>query len=96
MTVTDVEMPLPKQLLRPITTGANRTMNQSEFPPKGSFSIVFTPQPRLHVAVNKGGLACGRKDCDNSYCNGEIIFRSHLKTTIYARLIMVSITQLVD
>jgi len=26
-----VEKPKPKQLLRPITTGANRAMNQSQF-----------------------------------------------------------------
>jgi len=34
--------------------------------PKGSFSIVLTLKPRLHVAVNKGGFAPGR-NCDNSY-----------------------------
>ena len=33
---------------------------------KGSFSIVLTHKPRLHVAVNKGGLARGR-NCDGSY-----------------------------
>ena len=33
---------------------------------KGSFSIVLTLKPRLHVAVNKGGFARGR-NCDNSY-----------------------------
>ena len=35
---------------------------------KGSFSIVLTNKPRLHVAVNEGGLARGR-NCNNSYCN---------------------------
>ena len=34
---------------------------------KGSFSIVLTQKPSLHVAVNKGGFARGR-NCNNSYC----------------------------
>ena len=34
---------------------------------KGSFSIVLTHKPRLHVAVNKGGFARG-SNFDNSYC----------------------------
>ena len=33
---------------------------------KGSFSIGLTHKLRLHVAVNKRGLARGR-NCDNSY-----------------------------
>ena len=33
---------------------------------KGSFSIVLTLKPRLHVAVNKGGFGRGR-NCDDNY-----------------------------
>ena len=33
---------------------------------KGSFSIVLTLKPRLHVAGNRGGFGRGR-NCDNSY-----------------------------
>ena len=33
---------------------------------KGSFFMVLTLKPHLHVAVNKGGFAYGR-NCDNTY-----------------------------
>ena len=71
---------------------------------KGLFSIVLTPKPRLHVAVNKGSLARGR-NCDNSYlvyplgwyivpCRGrpkiQNIFIMTLKVTMIDQILPIS------
>ena len=42
---------------------------------KGSFSIVLAHKPRLHVVVNKGGLARGR-NCDKSYWRASSYLQS--------------------
>ena len=46
-----VEKPKPKQLLRPITTGANSAMNQSQFLAITCNSLVAREKSRVHDAV---------------------------------------------
>ena len=59
----------------------------------GSFSIVLTHKPRLHIAVNKGGLARGR-NCDNSYCSITLkqknLLSDKVKSGIPVRFLQVS------
>ena len=46
-----VEKPKPKQLLRPITTGANSTMNQSQFLAITYNSLKAREKSRVHGAI---------------------------------------------
>ena len=55
-----------EQLLSQLSAVLTQHINDA----KGSFSIVLTPKPRLHVAVNKAGLARGR-NFDKSYRGGK-------------------------
>ena len=49
-----VEKPKPKQLLRPITTGANSAMNQSQFLAITCNSLKAREKPRAHSAIGFG------------------------------------------
>ena len=49
-----VEKPKPKQLLRPITTGADSAMNQSQFLPITCNSLELQEKSRVHGAVGFG------------------------------------------
>ena len=49
-----VEKPKPKQLLRPITTGAGGAMNQSQFLAITSNSLEVREKSRVHGAVGFG------------------------------------------
>ena len=49
-----VEKPKPKQLLRPITTGANSAMNQSQFVAISCNSLEAREKSRLHSAIGFG------------------------------------------
>ena len=49
-----VEKPKPKQLLRPITTGAGSAMNQSQFLAITSNSLKVQEKSRVHGAVGFG------------------------------------------
>ena len=49
-----VEKPKPKQLLRPITRGANNAMNQSEFLLITSNSLKEREKSRVHGAIGFG------------------------------------------
>ena len=49
-----VEKPKPKQLLRPITTGADRAMNQSQFLAITCNSLEVQEKSRVHGAVGFG------------------------------------------
>ena len=49
-----VEKPKPKQLLRPITTGANSAMNQSQFPAIICSSLKAREESRVHGAIGFG------------------------------------------
>ena len=46
-----VEKPKPKQLLRPITTGADSAMNQSEFLAITHSSLKAREKSRVHGAI---------------------------------------------
>ena len=49
-----VEKPKPKQLLRPITTGTNSAMNQSEFLAITCNSLKAREKSRVHGAIGFG------------------------------------------
>jgi len=49
-----VEKPKPKQLLRPITTGADSTMNQSQFPAITCNSLEAREKSRVHGVIGFG------------------------------------------
>ena len=49
-----VEKPKPKQLLRPITTGGNRAMNQSQFLAIICNSLKAREESRVHGAIGFG------------------------------------------
>ena len=85
-----VEKPKPKQLLRPITTGADSAMNQSQL-------LVITCNPlkareksRVHVAIGFGFTSHWLKNWRESSKpitkrnnpNHVITFDSHLKTAL--------------
>ena len=83
-----VEKPKPKQFLRPITTGANSAMNQSEF-----LAIICNlrkarEKSRVHGAIGFGFASHWLKNWRESFKpiikrsnqNHVITFYSHLKT----------------
>ena len=49
-----VEKPKPKQLLRPITTGTNSAMNQSQFLAVTCNSLKAREKSRVHGAIGFG------------------------------------------
>ena len=49
-----VEKPIPKQLLRPITTGTNSAMNQSHFLAITCNSLEAREKSRVHGAIGFG------------------------------------------
>ena len=86
-----VEKPKPKQLLRPITTGANSAMNQSQFLAITCNSLEAWEKSRVHGAVGSGFDSYWLKNwrepfkpiTKRSNRNHVITFDSHLKTTLY-------------
>ena len=78
-----VEKPKPKQLLRPITTGANSVMDQSQF-------LEAREKLRVHGAIGFGFNSHWLKNWRKSFkpitklCNRNhvITFDSHLKTAL--------------
>ena len=85
-----VEKPKPKQLLRPITTGTNSTMNQSQFLAIIRNSLEAREKSRVHGAIGFGFASHWLKNwCDSfkpitkrSNRNHVITFDGHLKTTL--------------
>ena len=85
-----VEKPKPKQLLQPITTGANSAMNQSEFLLITSNSLKGREKSRVHGAIGFGFASRWLKNWRESFkpitersnCNHIITFDSHLKTAL--------------
>ena len=87
-----VEKPKPKQLLRPITTGTNRAMNQSEFQEITCNSLEAREKSRVHGAIGFGfGFASHwLKNWRDSFKpitklgnrSHVITFDSHLKTAL--------------
>ena len=87
-----VEKPKPKQLLRPITTGANSAMNQSQFLAIISNLLKAREKSRIHGAIGFGfGFASHwlknwresfKPNIKRRIRNHVITFDSHLKTAL--------------
>ena len=85
-----VEKPIPKQLLRPITAGPNRAMNQSEFLAITFNSLEAREKSRVHGLIGFGFASHWLKNWRESFKpitrrsnrNHVIIFDSHLKTAL--------------
>ena len=88
-----VEKPKPKQLLRPITTGTNSAMNQSQFLAITCNSREAREKSRVHGAVGLGFASHWLKNWRDSLKpitkrsnrNHVITFDSHLKTALSTR-----------
>ena len=85
-----VEKPKPKQLLRPITTGTNSAMNQSQFLAITCNSLEAREKSRVHGVISFGLASHWLKNwCDSfkpitkrSNRNHVITFDGHLKTAL--------------
>ena len=92
-----VEKPIPKQLLRPITTGTNSAMNQSHFLAITCNSLEAREKSRVHDAIGFGFASNRLKNWRESFkpvtkrsnCNHEITFGSHLKTALIMELYVI-------
>ena len=88
-----VEKPIPKQLLRPITTGTNSSMDQSQFLATTCNSLEAREKSRVHGAIGFGFASHWLKNWRDSFKpitkrsnrNPLITFDSHLKTALYQR-----------
>ena len=82
--------PKPKQLLQPITTGTNSTMNQSQFLAITCNSLDAQEKSRVQGAIGFGFASHWLKNWRNSFKpmtkrtsrNHVITFGSHLKTAL--------------
>ena len=85
-----VEKPKAKQLLRPITTGANSAMNQSQFLAITSNSLEAREKSRVHGAIGFSFASHWLKNWRYSFKpiikrsnrNHVITFYSHLKIAL--------------
>jgi len=79
-----VEKPKPKQLLRPITTGAGSAMNQSQFLAITCNSLEAREKSRVHGASHwlKNWRESFKSVTERSNRNHVITFDSHLKTAL--------------
>ena len=85
-----VEKPKPKQLLRPITTGADSATNQSQFLEITCNTLKAREKSRLHGAIGFGFASHWLKNWRESFKpitkrsnrNYIITFDSHLKTAL--------------
>ena len=92
-----VEKPKPKQLLRPITTGAGSVMNQSQFLAITCNSLKAREESRVHDAIGFGFASDWLKNWRESFkpitkrSNRDhvITFDSHLKTALISELLLV-------
>ena len=88
-----VEKPKPKQLLRPITKGANSAMSQSQSLAITCNSLKGREKSRVHGAIGFGFASHWLKNWRESFkpitkCsnrNHVITLDSHLKTALSAR-----------
>ena len=86
-----VEKPKPKQLLRPITTGADSATNQSQFLEITCNTLKTREKSRVHGAIGFGFASHWLKNWRESFKpitkrsnrNHVITFDSHLKTALY-------------
>ena len=83
-----VEKSKPKQLLRPITTGAGSAMNQSQFLAITCNSLEAREKSRVHDVIGfashwlKNWRESFKPITKDSNCNHVITFDSHLKTAL--------------
>ena len=85
----------PKQLLRPITTGADSAMNQSLFLEITCNSLVAREKSRVHGAVRSGFDSHWLKNWRESFKpitkrsnrNHVITFDCHLKTALFSTVL---------
>ena len=85
-----VEKPKPKQLLRPITTGTNTSMNQSQLLAITCNSREEREKSRVHGAIGFGFASHWLKNWRDSFKpitkrsnrNHVITFDNHLKTAL--------------
>ena len=85
-----VEKPKPKQLLRPMTTGADSAMNQSQFLVITCNSLKAREKSRVHGGIGFGFASHWLKNWRDSFKpitkrsnrNHVITFDSHLKTAL--------------
>ena len=85
-----VEKPKPKQLLRPIPTGTNSSMSQSQFLAITCNSLEAREKSRVHRAIGFGFASHWLKNWRDSFKpitkrskrNHVITFDSHLKTAL--------------
>ena len=90
-----VEKPKPKQLLRPITTGLDSMMNQSQFLAITCNSLKAWEKSGVHGAIGFGFASHWLKNWRESFKpitkrsnrNHVITFDSHLKTALLKCLI---------
>ena len=88
-----VEKPKPKQLLRPITTGADSATNQSQFLEITCNTLKAREKSHAHGAIGfashwlKNWRESFKPITKRSNCNFIITFDSHLKTALIARTI---------
>ena len=88
-----VEKPKPKQLLRPITTGAGSAMNQSQYLAIRCNSLEAREKSRVHGAIGFGFASHWLKNWRESFKpitkrskrNHVITFDSHLKTALQCK-----------
>ena len=93
-----VEKPKPKQLLRPITTGAGSAMNQSQFLAITCNSLKAREKSHVRGAIGFGFDSHWLKNWRESFKpitkrsnhNHVITLDSHLKTALYPRNKIVS------
>ena len=89
-----VEKPKPKQLLRPITTGADSAMSQLQFLAITCNSLKEQEKSRVHGAIGFGFVSHWLKNWRESFKpitkrsnrNHVITFDSHLKTALYVNI----------
>ena len=88
-----VEKPKPKQLLRPITSGANSAMDQSQFLEITCNSLEAREKLRVHGTIDFGFESHWLKNWRESFKpitkrsnrSHVITFDSHLKTALITR-----------
>ena len=86
-----VEKPKPKQLLRPITTGINSAMNQSQFLAITCNSLEAREKSSVHGTIGFGFAFHWLKNWRDSFKpitkrsnrSHVIAFDGHLKTTLF-------------
>ena len=85
-----VEKPKPRQFFRPITTGADSTMNQSQFLAITCNSLKVREKSRVHGVIGFGFASHWLKNWRESFepitkrsiRNHGITINSHLKTAL--------------